>query len=71
MINQLTVSLRLHTLLVRFMDWQRTLAPELQLLIDDRPPSAQVAAVLLLAVVYLAIAVAILEWRQFPPSEES
>jgi hypothetical protein len=53
------------------MDWQRTLAPELQLLIDDRPPSAQVAAVLLLAVVYLAIAVAILEWRQFPPSEES
>lgn len=70
-INQLTVSLRLHTLLVRFMDWQRTLAPELQLLIDDRPPSAQVAAVLLLAVVYLAIAVAILEWRQFPPSEES
>ena len=70
-VNQLTVALRLHTLLVRFMDWRRTITPELQLLIDDRPPWAQVAAVLILAVVYLAIAVAILEWRQFPPSEES
>ena len=47
------------------------MTPELQLLIDDRPPWIQVAAVLVLAAVYLAIAVAILEWRQFPPSEES
>jgi len=70
-VNQLTVSLRLHTLLVRSMDWRRTMTPELQLLIDDRPPWIQVAAVLVLAAVYLAIAVAILEWRQFPPSEES
>ena len=70
-VNQLTVSLRLHTLLVRFMDWRRTMTPELQLLIDDRPSWIQAAAVFTLAAVYLAIAVAILEWRQFPPSEES
>ena len=70
-VNQLTVSLRLRTLLVRFMDWRRNMPIQLQLLVDDRPPWAQVAAVLILAVVFLTIAVAILEWRQFPPSEES
>ncbi len=70
-VNQLTVSLRLHTLLVRWMGWRGSVTPELQLLIDDRPPWAQVTAVFILAAVFLAIAVAILEWRQFPPSEES
>lgn len=70
-VNQLTVSLRLHTLLVRWMGWRGSVTPELQLLIDDRPPWAQVTAVFMLAAVYLAIAVTILEWRQFPPSEES
>ena len=70
-VNQLTVSLRLRTLLVRFMDWRQNMPIELQLLVDDRPPWAQVGAVLILAVVFLAVAVAILEWRQFPPSEES
>ena len=33
-------------------------------------PSSGKAAVLVLAVVYLVAAVAILEYRQFPPSEE-
>jgi len=70
-VNQLTISLRLHTLLVRWMGWRRSITPELQLLIDDRPPWAQVTAVFILAAAFLAIAVAILEWRQFPPSEES
>ena len=70
-VNQLTVSLRLRTLLVRFMDWRRTMPIELQLLVDDRPPWVQIVAVIVLAVVFLAIAVAILEWRQFPPSEET
>ena len=70
-VNQLTVSLRLRTLLVRFMDWRQNMPIELQLLVDDRPSWAQVGAVLILAVVFLASAVAILEWRQFPPSEES
>ena len=70
-VNQLTVSLRLRTLLVRFMDWRQNMPIELQLLVDDRPPWAQVAAVLILTVVFLAVAVAIVEWRQFPPSEES
>ena len=53
------------------MDWRQNMPIELQLLVDDRPPWAQVGAVLILAVVFLAVAVAILEWRQFPPSEES
>ena len=70
-VNQFTVSLRLHTLLVRWMNWRRSVTPELQLLIDDGPPWVQVTAVFVLAAVFLSIAVAILEWRQFPPSEES
>jgi hypothetical protein len=70
-VNQLTVSLRLRTLLVRFMDWRRVMPIELQLLVDDRPPWFQISAVFVLAAVFLAIAVAILEWRQFPPSEET
>ncbi len=72
-VNQLTVALRLRTLLVRWMGWRRQLysMPEMQLLIDINPPWMQVAAVFVLAVVFLALALAILEWRQFPPSEES
>jgi hypothetical protein len=72
-VNQLTVALRLRTLLVRWMGWRHKLysIPEMQLLIDTNPPWMQVAAVFLLAAVFLAVAIAILEWRQFPPSEES
>jgi hypothetical protein len=53
------------------MDWRRVMPIELQLLVDDRPPWFQISAVFVLAAVFLAIAVAILEWRQFPPSEET
>ena len=72
-VNQLTVALRLRTLLVKWMGWRRQLhsIPEMQLLIDLNPPWMQVAAVFGLAVVFLALALLILEWRQFPPSEES
>lgn len=71
-INQFTVSLRLRTLLVAWLDLRRTLPAEVSiLLVDDRRPWFQVAAVLGLSAVLLGAAWAILEWRQFPPSEES
>ena len=71
-INQFTVSLRLRTLLVSWLNLRSTLPAEVSLLlVDDRKPWFQVTAVLALATLFLAIAWAILEWRQFPPSEES
>lgn len=70
-VNQLTVSLRLRSLLVEWMGWRRELPPELRMLIDEQPVSVQVAAVLALAILLLAIAGGILSWRQFPPSEEA
>lgn len=69
-VNQATVSLRLRSLLVAWMGWQRKLPIEMQLLVDPQPPWVQIAAVAVLVVVLLAIAVVILERRQFPPSEE-
>lgn len=70
-INQLTVSLRLRSLLVKWMGWRREVPIQMQLLIDTNPPWIQVTAVFILAAVLLLVAVLILEWRQFPPSEES
>ena len=70
-VNQFTVALRLRTLLVAWMGWQRDMSAELQLIIDPYRPWWQVTSVLGLTVLFLAIACAILEWRQFPPSEET
>lgn len=70
-VNQFTVSLRLRTLLVAWMGWRQNMIPELQLLVDSGRPWQQVAAVLGLAAVLLTAAWGILEWRQFPPSEEA
>ncbi|NDH47595.1 MAG: hypothetical protein EBX99_07090 [Acidimicrobiia bacterium] len=70
-VNQFTVSLRLRTLLVSWTGLRRDLPSEFQLLVDINHPWYQVSAVLVLTVVFLAIAWAILEWRQFPPSDES
>lgn len=70
-INQLTVSLRLRSLLVRWMGWQRNLPPELELLVDTQPAWVQVMAVFALASVMLFAASIILARRQFPPAEES
>ena len=69
-VNQMTVSLRLRTLLVEWMGWRRKLPVEIQLLVDMRPVWVQVLAVFLLATVLLTAAALILERRQFPPSEE-
>jgi ABC-type transport system involved in multi-copper enzyme maturation permease subunit len=70
-INQLTVSLRLRSILVEWMGWARALPAELQLLVDTQPAPLQIAAVVTLAVVLLAVANGILARRQFPPAEES
>ena len=69
-INQATVSLRLRSLLVQWMGWRQYMPVEMQLLIDPQPAAVQVAAVVVLAAVLLTAAAAILEYRQFPPSEE-
>lgn len=70
-VNQFTVSLRLRTLLVAWMGWQREMPAELHMIIDPYRPWWQVASVVGLTVLFLAVACAILEWRQFPPSEET
>jgi len=69
-VNQATVSLRLRSLLVEWMGWERKLPTEVQLLIDPQPPWVQLLAVAILVVVLLSVAVAILDRRQFPPSDE-
>lgn len=69
-VNQATVSLRLRSLLVAGMGWKRKLPTEMQLFIDPQPPWVHVVAVVILVVVFLAIAGVILGRRQFPPSDE-
>jgi hypothetical protein len=70
-INQFTVSLRLRSLLVQWMGWERTVPTELQLLIDTQPAWVQVMAVGALATGLLITAGVILSRRQFPPAEET
>jgi len=69
-VNQATVSLRLRSLLVDWMQWKRRLPIEMQLFVDPRPAWVHVLAVVVLTAVLLATAVFILERRQFPPSDE-
>jgi hypothetical protein len=69
-VNQATVSLRLRSLLVAWMGWRQRLPVEMQLLVDPQSASVQVAAIGILAVVLLGAAAKILDYRQFPPSEE-
>lgn len=69
-VNQLAVSLRLRSLLVAWMGWRYKVPADFRLFVDTQPAWLQVTAVLVLAVLYLVTAVAILEYRQFPPSEE-
>ena len=70
-VNQVTVSLRLRSLLVEWMGWRRNLPDALRLFVDDQPPAVQVVAVLVLTVTLLTAAAVILSRRQFPPAEES
>ncbi len=70
-VNQVTVSLRLRSLLVEWMGWRRNLPESLRLFVDDQPPAVQVAAVLGLTAALLTTASLILAFRQFPPAEEA
>ncbi len=70
-VNQVTVSLRLRSLLVSWMDWRRQLPVEFSMILDPNPAWVQIGAVIVLAGVLLAAAVLILERRQFPPADES
>lgn len=69
-VNQATVSLRLRSLLVDWMQWKRRVPTDMQLFIDPRPAWVHVLAVAVLVTVLLGAAVFILERRQFPPSDE-
>jgi len=69
-VNQATVSLRLRSLLVAWMEWKRKLPTEMQLFIDPQPAWVHVLGVAVLTAAFLATAAFILDRRQFPPSEE-
>ncbi len=70
-VNQITVSLRLRSLLVEWMEWRRELPIEMTLFVDDYSAPVQIIAVCILVFVLLATAGFILNRRQFPPSVEN
>ena len=70
-VNQVTVSLRLRTLLVEWMDWQKDLPIEMTLFVDDYSAPVQIVAVCILIFTLLTTARFILNRRQFPPSVEN
>ena len=70
-VNQVTVSLRLRSLLVEWMKWQKDLPIEMTLFIDDYSAPVQIVAVCILVFILLATATFILNRRQFPPSVEN
>ena len=70
-VNQITVSLRLRSLLVEWMEWRRELPIEMTLFVDDYSAPVQIIAVCILVFVLLATAGFILNHRQFPPSVEN
>ena len=70
-VNQITVSLRLRSLLVEWMKWRQELPIEMTLFVDDYSAPVQVIAVCILVFVLLATAIFILNHRQFPPSVEN
>ena len=70
-VNQVTVSLRLRSLLVEWMEWRKDLPIEMTLFIDEYPAPVQIVAVCILVFILLATATFILNRRQFPPSVEN
>lgn len=69
-INQLTVSLRLRSLMVHWMNWQAELDPGFSILFDTAPPLQHVLAAFFFSAVALIAAVITLEQRQFPSADE-
>lgn len=70
-VNQITVSLRLRSLLVEWMEWRQEMPIEMTLFVDDYSAPVQVIAVCILVFALLATAIFILNHRQFPPSVEN
>ena len=70
-VNQITVSLRLRSLLVEWMEWRQEMPIEMTLFVDNYSAPVQVIAVCILVFVLLATASFILNHRQFPPSVEN
>lgn len=70
-VNQVTVSLRLRSLLVEWMEWRKDLPIEMTLFVDDYSAPIQIVAVCILVFILLTTAGFILNRRQFPPSAEN
>ena len=70
-VNQVTVSLRLRSLLVEWMEWRNDLPIEMTLFVDDYSAPVQILAVCILVSILLTTAGFILNRRQFPPSVEN
>ena len=70
-VNQVTVSLRLRSLLVEWMEWREDLPIEMTLFVDDYSAPIQLVAVCILIFILLTTAGFILNRRQFPPSAEN
>ena len=70
-VNQVTVSLRLRSLLVEWMEWRNDLPIEMTLFVDDYSAPVQILAVCILVFILLTTATFILNRRQFPPSVEN
>ena len=70
-VNQVTVSLRLRSLLVEWMEWREDLPIEMTLFVDDYSAPIQLVAVCILVFILLTTAGFILNRRQFPPSVEN
>ena len=70
-VNQVTVSLRLRSLLVEWMEWREDLPIEMTLFVDDYSAPIQIVAVCILVFILLTTAGFILNRRQFPPSVEN
>ena len=70
-VNQVTVSLRLRSLLVEWMEWRNDLPIEMTLFVDDYSAPVQILAVCILVFILVTTATFILNRRQFPPSVEN
>ena len=70
-VNQVTVSLRLRSLLVEWMEWRNDLPIEMTLFVDNYSAPVQILAVCILVFILLTTAGFILNRRQFPPSVEN
>jgi ABC-type transport system involved in multi-copper enzyme maturation permease subunit len=70
LINQFTIQLRLRSLLVLWMDWSRKLPDNSRLLFDESPTTQHLTLLAIHIFAALAIAIFVLEHRQFVASDD-